>query len=255
MRRLQSAALNLVEALNRRRPLTATAIRQAEACCEAPDLQPAEAPVEPPGARGAWLIVSGWAAEQRTLPDGRRQILRLLLPGDISGVSDLAPGEGGELQTLTGATLADVGDLRAAIRTGEADPSLVEAWKQLQRAQEASDLRHLMRLGRLSALERTAQLLIELYERQAFAGLTHGQAMPLPLTQIQLADHLGLSVVHINRVLQRMRREGFIEMRPGQVLFRQLTALASLSFYELGTCVAPGPPSPQAQLRRTGLSR
>jgi CRP-like cAMP-binding protein len=118
-----------------------------------------------------------------------------------------------------------------------------KAWRALEETQQAGDLRHLLRLGRLSALERAGHLLLELYERQSFAGLTHGPAMPMPLRQAELADHLGLSVVHVNRVLQQLRRDGFIEMQPRLVVFRKLEALAALSNYQLGAY--PSAPRPR----------
>lgn len=252
MRRLQNATLALADALHRRRPLTARAVQEAEALCGPAELHPEAALVDPGAGRRAFLIVSGWAAEQQTLADGRRQILRLLAPGDFAGVCE--PTAATELQALSAVTVADVTALRSAVRTGQADSTLAEAWRQLEYAQQAGDLRHLVRLGRLSALERTGQLLLELYERLTFAGLTHGATMPMPLTQIQLADHLGLSVVHVNRVLQRLRREGYIEMRSGQVVLRQPAALAAISFHEIGAGPSAVQVQPPMRLSGVGLS-
>lgn len=179
------------------------------------------------------LVVAGWAAEQHTLADGRRQLLRLSLQGEVCGLGARSRELRPEAQALTDVTLADLSDVEAAVRERRADQTLAEAWRKMESARRAGDLRQLVRLGSLSAAERAGNLLLELYERSAAAGLTHGAVMSLPLTQIQLASYLGLSPVHANRVLQQLRREGLIEVQPRQVVFRDLAGLASRSFYDL----------------------
>ena len=82
-----------------------------------------------------------------------------------------------------------------------------------------------LRLGRLSAYERTASLLIELHERLRRSGAASEAVMPLPLTQEMLADLLGLSIVHVNRILQQLRRENLIVYRSKRVQFPNLAAL------------------------------
>jgi CRP-like cAMP-binding protein len=82
------------------------------------------------------------------------------------------------------------------------------------------------RLGRLNAQERIGDLLLELNERLALAGLADPQGFAMPLTQEMLADALGLTPVHVNRMLQLARREGDIEWRPGRVTLTDVAALA-----------------------------
>ena len=170
----------------------------------------------PKGAR-AGLIVSGWACRQRLLPDGRRQIFDLLLPGDFIGIAPSGPL--GETWTvcLTRVELADAEELRRRL----ADPqgelgAVVTAFEALARLEHQRLLDHVVRLGRQTAYERVGHLFLELNERCRAAGISDGGRFPLPLTQEVLADVLGLSVVHVNRVLQQLKREDLIELHGGR---------------------------------------
>ncbi len=80
---------------------------------------------------------------------------------------------------------------------------------------EANLLNQLLRIGRQSAYERVAHLILELRERLAMIGFAGTDTIPVPLTQEMLADALGLSIVHLNRTLQQLRREGLIQFKSG----------------------------------------
>jgi CRP-like cAMP-binding protein len=97
--------------------------------------------------------------------------------------------------------------------------------------EDALLLDHAVRLGRLTAFERVAHFLLELQQRLEIAGLGDRQRFPLPLTQEILADALGLSIVHVNRTLQQLRRTGLIELRSGVAILVQPDALAKLCDY------------------------
>ena len=175
--------------------------------------------------------MSGWASEELTLSDGRRQILRLLLPGDVYGLGDARPRADAALQALTDVTVADLTPLRGWVQDGRASPSLAAAWRELETTHSERDLQQLVRLGRLSALERVGHFLLELHERLTHAGLITGLSMSVPLTQAQLADHLGLSAIHVHRVLQQLRREDYIGLKYKQITIREPEALMALCQY------------------------
>ncbi|HEY3951056.1 Crp/Fnr family transcriptional regulator [Phenylobacterium sp.] len=172
------------------------------------------------------LIASGWAAITATLEDGRRQIISLLIAGDIlEPLLDLQPGLA--VTALTTVVTVDSSGLVSTLRerlAGDLRP-LAEAWARMRQAVQARLLRQVVRLGRLSAYERTAELMVDLHRRQRRSGLADEQSMPLPLTQEMLADHLGLSVVHVNRILQQLRREGLIVFRAGRIVLPDLPRL------------------------------
>lgn len=183
--------------------------------------------VEGKGDRRPLLIANGWAAIAATLEDGRRQIISLLIAGDVvEPLLDLQPGV--SVIALTSVVTVDASGFIALLRDrppGELRP-LTEAWVQMRQANQARLLRQIVRLGRLSAYERTAELMVDLHNRQRRSGLADQQGMPLPLTQEMLADHLGLSVVHVNRILQQLRRDGLIVFRAGRIVLPDLPRLA-----------------------------
>jgi CRP-like cAMP-binding protein len=205
------------------------------ACRDDPKAVPAGSEVLPPRSAEDHprLIVSGWAAATRILPDGRRQILQIFLPGDVLGVSPLKFDRGAI--ALTPVTTTDARPLAAALRVhGAMHMGLCLAWERAQAARQQEMLDHIVRLGRLSAYERTGHLLLALIDRHRRAGLSDGQRIPWPLTQETLADVLGLSVVHVNRILQQLRREGLIALRAGQLLVSNAERLTAVAAWEQG---------------------
>ena len=183
----------------------------------------------------ALLVVSGWACRQRVLPDGRRQIFGFLAPGDAIGLSaDPGPLARSATVALTRMVAAPAQALRAAAAdAAQAWPGLAFALRAGERQDERRLLDHVTRLGRQSAYERVAHMLLELHQRMAMAGLAQGRGFSMPLTQETLADALGLSIVHVNRVLQQLRRERLIEMHGGRVVLLQPESLAGIADFAL----------------------
>jgi CRP-like cAMP-binding protein len=177
------------------------------------------------------IIVDGWAARSRILPDGRRQIFSFLIPGDGMGICTrpnpralsatvaLTP-----LQTVDAAPLHD-----ALLRRDLRCSGLLEAFAIIGGLDEAMLLDHIVRLGRQTAYERTAHLILDLRERLAAVGMVEEDTFVLPLTQELLADALGISVVHVNRTLQQMRRGGLIETKHGRLKVLQPDSLAVIA--------------------------
>ncbi|TFW14707.1 Crp/Fnr family transcriptional regulator [Brevundimonas intermedia] len=173
----------------------------------------------------ARLIAKGWVARAGVLADGRRQIVGLHLPGDLLTPAE---GEGGDMTVwaLTEAITIDAGRFWRAVENETApDSRLGAAWRQIREVERARLVHQIIRLGRLTAYERTAHLFLELHDKQLRAGLTDTGAVQLPITQDVLADSLGLSAVHMNRTLQQLRRDGLIVYRGGQLLLPDLRGL------------------------------
>jgi CRP-like cAMP-binding protein len=168
------------------------------------------------------VLLSGWAARQRRLPDGRRQILKLHLPGDLCGLfADTRPADPPVALTQTqavavafAANAASEGPMRAILE--------FEEWCLFNQ---------LMRLGAMTAKERMAHLLLEVYHRLAAVKLARDWSFEMPLTQEQLADVLGLSGVHINRTLQTLRREALIDGRGVHLRLAKPDALAEIAHF------------------------
>lgn len=167
------------------------------------------------------LIVSGWAARVRLLADGRKQILGLLLPGDLIGhCYQPCPIAITSIIALTNLELC-----RAP--SSETYESLQPAYAISHSLDEAYLLSQIMRLGRMNAYERLADFFLELFERLALAGLAAGNKIYHPLTQEMVADVIGLTTVHVNRTLGLMRRDRELIWETGHVTLPDPDALSA----------------------------
>ncbi len=186
------------------------------------------------------FILSGWACRQRLLPDGRRQIFSILIPGDAVGFcSDPSPIWSASTVALTKVTLATVDPLSSS--SGSSAPpssSAPDPWGFADHMRLSSCLEegllldHIVRLGRQTAYERTAHLLLELHWRLALIGRADERSFTMPLTQEVLADFLGLSIVHVNRTLQQLRRDRLIEMSGSHVILLDVAQLTVMADYQ-----------------------
>ena len=165
------------------------------------------------------FILSGWACRAASLPDGRRQILDFYIPGDLAGYCS-RPGARARAPyvCLTNAVTANAGQFARRVREQqERYPGLVKALCAVEDEVEQRVLDQIVRIGRMQAHERMAHLLSELHSRHKRAGVGTGDGFVMPLTQETLGDALGLSTVHVNRVLQQLRREQAIRTGAGRI--------------------------------------
>jgi CRP-like cAMP-binding protein len=177
------------------------------------------------------LIVGGWACRPRILPDGRRQMLGLLLPGDLMGDrGDRRPLALNPVVALTPVRTIGTGRLVQAVKTRpEEYCGITRALAAIDRSEEMALLDHIVRLGCQSARQRMAHLLLELYQRMSTIGFVHNGSFPMPLTQDTLAELLGLSLVHVNRIVSQLRREKIVSIRSGVVTIADFARLALLA--------------------------
>jgi CRP-like cAMP-binding protein len=177
------------------------------------------------------MILSGWACRQRILSDGRRQLFDLLLPGDIPEFG-AAPGlAASSLVAITRLECADATSLWSAALDPVAHPGLAKARAADAAQEQARLLDHMVRLGRSTAEERVAHLLLEMIDRMTAVGIGDGRSFPFPPTQQVLADLLGLSMVHINRTLQQLRRAKMIELKSGRFILLDPPRMTALAGY------------------------
>ncbi len=174
-----------------------------------------------------YRLTSGWMARSRILSDGRQQIIMVFLPGDLLGLKAmLFDRQPDSVQCISGATVQSL-HYEPALELAKTDPdvSLRFMW------QLAEDERRLhnwvIALGRGNAVERIATLMLDFRGRLMQAGLVNGDDFQLPLTQEQIGDHLGLTVVHVNRTLKRLREEGVLSTASGHARIHDVEALAS----------------------------
>ncbi len=163
------------------------------------------------------IVTAGWGCRYRLLPDGRRQIVSLRLPGDFIGhVSSMtlptayATGALTEMQTVNAQAFADVlghDDGRHA--------ALAHGSRAMFHLDDLMMCDHIVCLGRQTALAGLAHLVLRLHERLTRVGLASSDQFRMPLTQEVLGDVLGQSVVHMNRVVRELRHSGLVDLRGG----------------------------------------
>lgn len=178
------------------------------------------------------LILEGWACRYKLVGEGRRQIFSFHVAGDIPDLQSLhVPLMDHSLATLTEATVAlipheDVRDLTtrfpgiAAVlwRDTLVDAAIFREW--------------MVCMGRRSAFEHIAHLFCELYLKQEAVGLAGEHRCPLPITQVDIADAMGLSNVHVNRVLKEMRGQGLITLHSQTLVIQAWEKLLEASEFD-----------------------
>jgi CRP-like cAMP-binding protein len=187
----------------------------------------------------AQILLEGWAARQRVLSDGRRQIFSFLLPGDVFGVCARPDGEAlYATVALTPVTTAPLPLLNDALYRvpGSTAGRVV---RQALSLEEVFMVNQVVRLGRQSAYERLINLLLEFHDRLTAVGLVEDHGFVLPFTQEVLSDALGLSTVHTNRTLQQLRREHLIETHMNHMRLSDLSRLPDLSDYRRPLSLEP----------------
>ncbi len=176
-----------------------------------------------------FTLLHGWAFRFKTLSDGRRQILNFLLAGDFIGVQQkMGDGAAHGVVTLTDSVFC-VFQRDALWALHREQPSMGFNVTWLTAHEESVVDETLLSVGRRSAEERIATLLVLLYKRAAALQVDTAKGVPFPLTQQHLADALGLSLVHTNKTLRRLERRGLHTLVNGRLRLRDVNALEQLA--------------------------
>lgn len=161
------------------------------------------------------VIADGRAARYTTLPNGSRQIVALLIPGDFCDLHVAILGKMDHAITaLTRCRIAYIPSSALDALTSSHNP-LTKAMWWASLVDEAVLRSWIVNNGRRTAYQRIAHLLCELHLRMSMVGLVNYDRFDLPLTQDILADAVGLTAVHTNRTLQKLRSEQLIELHGG----------------------------------------
>jgi CRP-like cAMP-binding protein len=180
------------------------------------------------------LISAGIACRCSLLPGGRRQITGFLLPGDLFAVrAYLNARFDHHIRTVTMLETMPL-ELPKVTTAGELASELAEPLLRTTAMQSAISREWLINVGQRSAGERIAHLLCELFTRLQVVGLTIGDQCLLPLTQIDLADALALTPVHVNRTLMSMTRSGWLSFRRGVLTIPDLHRLEEIGGFDAG---------------------
>jgi CRP-like cAMP-binding protein len=174
------------------------------------------------------LILEGFACRYKMIPDGTRQIMAYLVPGDFCDLHVfILEAMDHTIATLSSCTVVKIP--RAQILELMERPAIARAFWWAALVDEATLREWLVNIGARPAEHRVAHLLCELLLRLEAVGLTNGDTYELPITQAELADTVGLTSVHVNRVLQRLRGDGLITLKGKHLVIRDVARLKAFS--------------------------
>ena len=157
------------------------------------------------------VICNGWALRYSRIDKERRQILGIALPGDIVGLHiDGASRATCEVEALTACEVGEI-EIDRLENVATRQPAIAIGLCHARTRELVRSEDHILRLGRMTAYERVCSFLLEIYRRQRDVTPTR-RTVDFPVTQTLLADVLGLSVVHVNRQIMQLRREGAVSL-------------------------------------------
>ncbi len=182
--------------------------------------------------QAAYILASGWACSYKLLQDGQRQIVDFQIPGDFLGLrSTLLHISDHSIEPITDIEVTEI-MLPDLLDAFSRTPRLATAILWAASRDEAMVVEHLVGIGRRDAAERMAHFLLELCARLTLVGMGSRAGFDCPLTQYHLADALGLSAVHVNRVLRQLREWGMLTFRGSTVRFDDYDRLAEFAEFD-----------------------
>ncbi|BES71481.1 Crp/Fnr family transcriptional regulator [Marinobacter nanhaiticus D15-8W] len=161
-----------------------------------------------------YVVAEGWATNEIITVEGNTCILSFLLPGDATPVSSsLDAASDVTVKCLTDVSVVTfrANDLKRLLAN---HPGLTRAFSIMRMASESMNRELLVNLLAKPADYKVAHLLCELSVRDGQARVGKGISDTLRLTQLEIGSALGLSAVHVNRVIKRLQQRGFLEVRP-----------------------------------------
>jgi CRP-like cAMP-binding protein len=181
--------------------------------------------------RNIYLISQGWACRYKTLPDGRRQIVDFLIPGDLCDLNIyILSRMDHSIGAISALDVIEIPreELEAMI---DRHPQITRAlwWQEL--VSKSCHREWIVNVGARSAMERVAHLLCEMFLRLESIGATDGHSCDFPLTQGDLGDATGLTAVHVNRTLQRLREKGLITLVNRKLVIPDMAALKAIGLF------------------------
>ena len=182
----------------------------------------------------AFVLQAGWGCSYKDLPNGGRQIISFPIAGDCVGLrSVMLRTADHSFSALTDVVVSSV-EGSHILKCVTEFPRLGAALLWAASRDEAMVVEYLVSIGRRNAIERTAHFFMELAERLSLIELTNETEFKCPLSQVVLADALGLTSIHVNRVLRELRDRQLVTVRKGSVRIHDLDRLRKLAGFEGG---------------------
>jgi CRP-like cAMP-binding protein len=176
-----------------------------------------------------YTMLSGWVFKYKTLEDGRRQVTNFGLPGDLIGLqASMFDAMTHSVEALTDVILcvlprAKIWPLYKNFEGLAFDVTWLAA------REEAMLTEYLATVGQRNSMERVAFVLLDLFRRAQRSGLVKKGELTLPIAQHHLADTIGFSLVHTNKVLQKLRRTGCFSWTNSTFVMRDEAKLAGIA--------------------------
>ena len=178
------------------------------------------------------VVLEGFTVRYKGLPDGQRQIMAYLVPGDMCDMHVAILGEmDHSIGTLTPCRVAYIPHKSIGELT-DGHPRINRALWWATLVDEATLREWLVSMGRREADAQMAHLFCELLVRLQTVGLATEDGFELPVTQDELGDTLGLSAVHVNRVLQQLRRDGLITFEGKRLTIHDVERLKAFAEFD-----------------------
>jgi CRP-like cAMP-binding protein len=178
------------------------------------------------------FVEEGFAARYKLLRNGRRQVVNVIVPGDVVGM----PGSFLDRSAYSVVAITDMKlqycSIDDYVRLSYQRPQfgLLLSWLAVEEASIYAE--HIVDIGRRTPIERLARFLLEIHSRLVTVGRATETAFDLPLSQEVIGDALGLSVPHLNRMLVQLRTDGLITIQERRVAFTDIKALQVLGHYQ-----------------------
>lgn len=200
------------------------------------------------GANRTWLVGNGWAYSYKALANGERQVVGFHLPGDLIGADGRGGDSGFAYIAVTDCVVCEF-DRAMAMKLRRSETVLPDALRWSDAREAAIVQQHLISIGRRSASARVAHLLLELGARLKLVGLADDDGYRCPLSQELLGDALGLTKIHVNRMLRELRELGCLTFRNGRVTFGDMARLVDLADYDPAYLDISPEPAPNTGIR------
>lgn len=174
------------------------------------------------------ILQQGWMGLSKFFPDGRRLLADLILPVDLV----VAPSATGvplpfALTALVDSAILSIPESEFAALCHRV-PGLHDTTLRLETAARIRLVERMLRLGRGSAYERLAYILLEIYLRLRTDPRGRDGRFNLPIGQRELGDLTGMTSIHVCRTLRRLGREGLVQHRDHEIVLADLPALARI---------------------------
>lgn len=177
------------------------------------------------------LLMEGYGCRYKLLADGRRQIMALFVPGDLCDLHVQILGEmDHSIATLSDASIVDISTATVAELIGNPRINRALWWASL--VDEGTLREWLVSMGQRDSAEQMAHVFCELYVRLDSLGRVEGGSFDFPLTQEDMADLMGITQVHVNRTLMKLREAGLVDWAKGRLVVHDFDRLRQFGGFD-----------------------